>query len=266
MFGPGGFPRLARYGGLSDAFYRTADQMVARNPPQRSEPPPAQRVPFKSRNDTQDIKDEQAWMHPSGKVERAPSTNINGNLYYDPKDYNKTGDMVPRRKHETNLFLTMNTNKTVKDARRPEAERRMAQVLNFMGERATIGRYLEFGPVDNVSYGNDVFEDVVSDIDWFATQEYGGKRHRLHAHAHLTITHHSQIQVKPYFLQMEFKSKWNNVYPPLHYDDPLYIKGMPNTQVKLQHQRAWPAMMRLYMVKARSLMTAEGQAVSSSSS
>ena len=51
-------------------------------------------------------KTNQAWRYSGGQIVRAPSTDINGRKYEDPKDPGQ-----PRRKQESNFFLTINPNK-----------------------------------------------------------------------------------------------------------------------------------------------------------
>ena len=46
-------------------------------------------------------KTNQAWRYAGGQIVRAPSTDINGRQYEDPKDPGQ-----PRRKQESNFFLT----------------------------------------------------------------------------------------------------------------------------------------------------------------
>ena len=54
------------------------------------------------------IKASGAWRYPGGVIQRAPSTWLGTKEYFDDKDPGEA-----RRKHESNFFITLNTNRKI---------------------------------------------------------------------------------------------------------------------------------------------------------
>ena len=202
-------------------------------------------------------KTNQAWRYPGGRIVRHPDLIINGKRYEDHKNRGE-----PRRKQESNLFLTINTNKSPGADERLYCEDAMKHCLRELEKDENLALYLKFGPAvkgppdknDPTDYRFDRYNDVIHTIQWRPGIEYGGKQGRLHAHVWLTITHYSQIQINCPVLQNIFKRMYNEQMAKLpenmHY---LKIDGKPYVQVKRLPQLDWTDVMRAYIHKGMTL-------------
>ena len=64
-------------------------------------------IDFKAKHSAS-AKNSQSWRYAGGNIQRADSIRINGTDYPDPKDKS-----LPRRKQESNFFITINSNKAI---------------------------------------------------------------------------------------------------------------------------------------------------------
>ena len=191
---------------------------------------------------TTGVKKAQNWKYPGGVIQRHPNLIINGTEYTDPKEL---PERLPRRKQESNFFITLNTNRAprhypaVSDA----AWTAMQKALEHMKDESVICACLKFGPKDS-TYVGDKYADVIHKVEWKAGVETGDTLERLHAHIWLTITHYSQIQINPQMTQHIFKEEYNR-----HAPKDLKISGLPYIQVKLLPQSDFTTIMKQYMHK-----------------
>ena len=239
--------------------------MVARNRradlnPQSSSDPGivTQRVSKTPFPGGKNVKSQQAWKYPGGNIIRAPTTSLNGRYYTDPKETDAgdpssqgqsiTGDGAgtPRRKQESNFFITLNPNQVYSDLEEDRARQHFVAALQHLEGNAVLARCLKFGPKD-VHYTQDLAHDVIlPGIDWKATVEVGEKLGRMHAHIICYISHYSQIQFDPKMLQYEFRMGFND---GLLLGDRLHLKDPPYVQVKMLPQSDWTTIMRQYIRK-----------------
>lgn len=206
------------------------------------------------------VKGRQAWKYPGGNIRRAPGLSLNGRYYSDPKEDDSHPELqaqsgnehitegTPRRKQESNFFITINPNqKYVNPANKEVAQKAFTKALEHLERNETLARMLKFGPKDK-HYISDVAHDVIlPGIDWKATVEEGEKLGRMHAHIILYIQHYSQIQIDPKMLQYEFKQGFNAAlglnFQALALTDPPYV------QIKMLPQTDWTTIMRQYIRK-----------------
>lgn len=185
-------------------------------------------------------KTKQAWRYQGGQILRAPGLMINGTKYEDPKDPGQ-----PRRKQESNFFLTINSNKSPNDEQMQLGVKHMEQMLEHLHDRRTMAAYFKFGPVSD-AYVNDKFTDVIGAVEWKAAVETGDVMNRLHAHIWLTVTHYSQIQMNVQMLQHEARTSFNRDLP---LGCTLRIDQKPYVHVKLLPQGDWTSVMKQYIHK-----------------
>lgn len=153
---------------------------------------------------------------------------------------------MPRRKQESNFFITINPNQVYGSEHSELAKSRFYRALQHLSENETLARILKFGPKDR-HYLNDKAHDVIlPGIDWKASVETGEKQNRMHAHIICYITHYSQIQIDPKMLQYEFRAAFND---GLDMGDRLVLKDPPYVQVKMLPQSDWTTIMRQYIRK-----------------
>ena len=232
--------------------------MVARQ--RRDEPSVVtQRVSHRPFPAGKNVKGKQAWKYPGGNIIRAPTVNLNGRYYTDPKeadhgDPSQQGVAVqagadggtPRRKQESNFFITINPNKPYEANLEGRARNRFVKALQHLEGNDVLARCLKFGPKD-AHYAQDVAHDVLlPGIDWKATVEVGEKLGRMHAHVICYIEHYSQIQIDPKMMQYEFRRSFND---GLSDDDRLFMRHPPYIQVKMLPQSDWTTIMRQYIRK-----------------
>lgn len=191
-------------------------------------------------------KTKQAWRYPGGNITRAPSKTLGGTVYVDPKD-----PEMPRRKQESNFFITINSNK---DASKlgpdltQSAFSRMEKMLVRLSDERVLAQYLKFGP-KSPEYEADKYTDVINAVDWKAAVETGDAMHRVHAHIWLTISHYSQIQINVHMLMHLARSFYNEGLSVRGGDKLLAIGKRPYVHVKLLPQGDWTSVMRQYIHK-----------------
>ena len=201
---------------------------------------------------TRAAKTNQAWKYPSNKIQRAPSIILGNTRYTDHKD-----PTLPRRRQESNFFVTINTNKSLLGDEYELGTRHLENVLSYLGTDAVVASFLRYGP-KNEQYMEDRYADVVNAIEWRSCIETGPNKNRLHAHICLTITHYSQIQLNSQVLMHLTKKVFNdptinpnNKYnlKPLGSRSNLYISKQPYVNIKLLPQTNWTDIMRQYIHK-----------------
>ena len=195
-------------------------------------------------------KKSQTWRYAGGQILRAPSKMINGTRYVDPKDAS-----LPRRKQESNFFMTINPNMVVKDS---DAQvDTMKHVLHKLSQAPMLATYLRFGPKvegpiaagphADEDYRKDKYADVVHSVEWKACAETGDVLRRLHAHVWLTVHHYSQVQINVSVLQHLTKQIYNQRMGAMKKE--LHIKRLPYVHIKLLPQSNWTSVMKQYIHK-----------------
>lgn len=194
------------------------------------------------------VKESGAWRYPNGVIQRAPSVRLGSNDYTDPKDPGE-----PRRKHESNFFITLNTNRKIDDtmpgAMAEEGKNACKFALDLLSKDESMCTYIKFGPKDK-TYHNDIFEEVIFKVEWQAAVEVGENLSRLHCHIWLTLHHYSQVQVNMPVMQRMFKEAYNS-YGEIStlYGSKLRQNGLPYIQVKLLPSSDWAMVMKQYIHK-----------------
>lgn len=210
-------------------------------------------VDFKARHNA---KTAQAWKYKGGQVVRAASTRLGSRVYHDPKESG-----LPRRKHESNFFITINTNKVVSADGAKERSfydmgvLAMKNMLETLARDRNIATYLKFGPKD-AAYLDDLYGDVVQSVDWNSSVETGPEKNRLHAHIWMTITHYSQVQINIPVLMQLAKQAYNHSLPATTQFNALRLTSNMYVHVKLLPQSDWTDVMRSYIHKG--MMGASG--------
>ena len=184
------------------------------------------------------------WQYVGGKIKRAPSTMINGTHYSDPRE----GSDVPRRKIESNFFLTINTNLSPDPEHEDDCVFALRKTLEQLRKPATLCSILKFGPVDAVPYASDKYADVIESVEWKGECEFGPSLGRLHAHVWVTFNHYSQIQFNSSMLQHKAREFYNEHVKTLPKE--CHIRKLPYVHVKLLPQSDWATIMRQYIHKA----------------
>ena len=194
-------------------------------------------------------KSKQAWRYPGGNIVRAPSTRLGSTTYTDPKH---PGENLPRRKHESNFFLTINCNKSPMEPEHVQiAVKQMEKMLEALSDESVVSQYLKFGPKD-AHYQKDKYSDVIHSIDWMAKVETGDVMRRVHAHVWMTITHYSQVQINVQMLMHLARKYYNDGIPfgiQINKNSYLHLDEMPYCHVKLLPQSDWTDVMRQYIHK-----------------
>ena len=221
-----------------------------------------QRVSQKPFAGGKNVKAQQAWKYTGGNIIRAPTVELNGRYYTDPKesdagDPSDQGmeakgrtDGTPRRKQESNFFITINPNQVYPDTVEDRARQHFKQALHHLEQNQVLARCIKFGPKD-VHYTQDVAHDVLlPGIEWKATVEVGEVAKRMHAHIICYISHYSQIQIDPKMMQYEFRMGFNAGLP---LGDRLRLTDPPYIQVKMLPQSDWTTIMRQYIRKGMSV-------------
>tara|TARA_B110000977_G_scaffold166074_1_gene213740 strand:+ start:3832 stop:4491 length:660 start_codon:yes stop_codon:yes gene_type:complete len=186
------------------------------------------------------VKKDQAWMYPDGKIKRAESVRLGSKDYYDDKD-----PTLPRRKHESNFLITLNTNKTLREG--PDgalAKEACKLIMDEMGTDKRICEFLKFGPKSRW-YENDLYADVIKQVEWQACVEVGEQINRLHCHIWLTVHHYSQVQVNMPVIQRMFKTMYNQRVGLTG----MGISRNPYVNVKLLPTSDWAQVIRGYLRK-----------------
>lgn len=201
------------------------------------------------------IKMKQAWKYPNRQIQRMASVVApSGVRLYDHIDTSEA-----RRKQESNLFITVNTNKGF-DEDTPEqnnaVEEALRRTLAQMNNAATFAVLLKFGPVHPQNYGNDKYSDVVESIEWQARVEVGEKYHRIHAHIWMTIHHYSQVQLNVHMMMMLVKQLYNRNLEALGFSasnsgtKELRMTRQPYVHVKPLPQSNFNDIVKQYIHKA----------------
>ena len=184
-------------------------------------------------------KSKQSWKYPGGSIVRAPTGMLPGLFDHD----RGSGEKLPRRKQESNFFITINSNQAPKDAADvDESMRAMDKMLHGLATERVMSTYIKFGP-KHEDYREDKFVDVISGIDWKAATEMGPNQGRVHSHIWLTVTHYSQIQINPQMLMYQSKRLYNE--NALGFK----MKRQPYVHIKLLPQSNWTDVMRQYIHK-----------------
>ena len=192
-------------------------------------------------------KTKQAWRYAGNKIVRAPSTKLGNRVYVDPKDPD-----LPRRKQESNFFLTINSNKSPSPEDTDMCYKAMESMLERLKDERVIATYIKFGPKDD-SYTDDRYEDVINSVDWKAAIEQGDKMNRVHTHIWMTVSHYSQIQINIKGLQRQARMYYNSASfegQRIASDSALHMRALPYVHVKLLPQSDWTDVMRQYIHKA----------------
>jgi hypothetical protein len=199
------------------------------------------------------VKAKGAWRYKDGIIDRHESRVINGTTYTDDKDPNEN-----RRRHESNFFITLNTNRTLNNVAPGCAEmgkEACKKTLEWLSRPENLCNCIKFGPL-NTHYANDKFADVVQKIEWQACVETGEKLERLHVHIWLTIHHFSQVQVNMPTTQHWFKSIYHRSLDELGANTQLkcalQINGRPYIAVKLLPSSDWADVFKRYLFKESS--------------
>ena len=195
---------------------------------------------------TGDVKKDQKWMYPGGVVARHKDLVINGRTYTDDKNEGER-----RRKHESNFFITINTNKAMTGlgVEADLAKRCVKETLDYIAETRNICGIIKFGP-KSTHYQDDRFDDVIESMEWNAAVETGEKLDRLHAHVWLTMHHYSQVQVNMPMLARMFKQQYNERVKGYGLGKSLQISRQPYVNVKLLPTSDWAQVIHRYMRKA----------------
>lgn len=235
------------------------DVMVARA--RRGPEIATQRVSLKPAPGGKNVKARQAWKYPGFNIVRADSVVINGRFYTDPKEHTDdyddaagkqgqsqiTGDTTvgtPRRKQESNFFITINPNQVYGSTEHSQAEGAFKKALEHLSNTQVLVRCLKFGPKD-AFYINDLARDVIlPGVSWSASVEVGETSRRMHCHIWCTIEHYSQIQINVPMMQREFLAGFNANLPA-----DMNLSDKPYLNVKLLPQSDWTTVMRQYIKK-----------------
>ena len=196
------------------------------------------------------VKKTGAWRYPNGIIQRMDRRKIGTKEYFDDKDESEN-----RRKHESNFFITINTNRSMAGINGATAEigkQACRRTLDWLSEADTLCTYIKFGPKNPRVYGEDRFEDVIQKVEWQANVEVGEKLERLHCHIWLTMHHFSQVQVNMPVIQHLFNRKYNeeiNANTDSAGKLSLAQRGKPYVNVKLLPTSDWAMVMRQYIHK-----------------
>ena len=228
VINPGTTPKMGKttiaVGAAADLHHATADQAM------------------KSINK----KDHGAWRYPNNRIVRHEGAVFNGTHYYDERDPD-----LPRRKIESNFFITLNTNRQFKKAKPQLYAAGMTAMENTLRELAmdeTIKQYLAFGP-RSAWYADDRYDDVVESVEFTGRAETGELKERLHVHIWLTIKHYSQLQIHMKLMQHQFKAIFNKHIAAVSGSTDNVIKSLPYIQVKLLPTSDWAMVLQQYIQK-----------------
>lgn len=189
------------------------------------------------------IKKKGNWLYPDGVIQRHPDLIINGQEYYDPKELPQK---MPRRKIESSFFITINTNRQMKEnyTNKSAANSAMRAMLSHVTNEEQLCSLIVFGPKDK-AYEGDRYADVIDSVvvDRMSI-ELGENMNRLHAHIMLTIHHYSQIQINKAMLQHISKEVYNRNAPT-----DMQINGKPYVHIELLPQSNFMQVMKNYIHK-----------------
>jgi hypothetical protein len=149
----------------------------------------------------------------------------------------------------SNFFITINPNKAAKnDEEFEEMNERLAEALDdLFGTSENLDGYVLDFLVDNAS-----FEDDILDVKFLTQIEEGSKKHRIHSHTILEITHKTKIRISIDGIKRYFADKGiaPNVY--VHVDivpDNLrhLLQYVGKTQENLEEGELEEAFKKLYI-------------------
>ena len=82
----------------------------------------------------------QAWRYPGGVIQRAISVHLNGSAkaYYDHIDTDQ-----PRRKQESNFFVTINTNRESTESNLEVGQDAMKKLVDHLSKDAVVCTYMK---------------------------------------------------------------------------------------------------------------------------
>lgn len=198
-------------------------------------------------------KTNQAWRYQGGQILRAPTIMLGkdnpkskNKRYEDPKNPGQ-----PRRKQESNFFITINSNKSPEAGEEMDAAiKAMESMLGHISQEHILAKLVVFGPAPGevgAPYKDDQYADVIHNVDWRSGIETGDQMCRLHAHIIVTIIHYSQIQLNPKALQYESRRAFNENIPRGYAD--LRINRLPWVYIKLLAQSNWGQIQKQYIHK-----------------
>jgi hypothetical protein len=190
-----------------------------------------------------------AWRYKGGSILRAgPELDIA--KYYDHKS--EPGNRLPRRRHESNFFITINPNlgANTRDGvcDRDGLYAQLNGVLEYLSSEKVIATYLKYGPKHD-EYKDDLYSDVIVKRDWIAAAETGPKKARVHTHIWLTLHHYSQVQIDTKMLAHISRTAFNEAAGKT---SGRTLKGLPYVHIKLLPQSDWTDVMKGYIHKAMS--------------
>ena len=197
------------------------------------------------------VKDAGEWRYAGNKIKRGDHLigikNKKGAFYIDERDKDQKKG---RRKIESNFFIVLNTNRSLKAGGKISdiGKAAVKSALDVLSTDANISTYIKFGP-KSAHYKDDKYEDVIESIDWNATVETGEKLDRLHAHIWMVVHHYSQVQIDMPSMQAKFKAEYNKNVKRSAFAKELTINGNPFISVKLLPTSDWAVIIRQYMLK-----------------
>lgn len=205
----------------------------------------------------------QAWKYPNGNIERAPKLHLDPNNptkeYFDPIEEQAKGQKLPRRKQETNLFVTLNTNKAVPWQDELRVNDALVQAIHKI-QTSDLKEVLVCGPgkVRNADYfREDNLAAVLKDVKFTTTIEQGPNTGFKHVHMTVSIEHYSQIQMDKTRLREKFIELYNDALPSnigptgrrgRPRQDKMRLRGL-YVDVKLRHQLNWHEIEKWYLHK-----------------
>jgi hypothetical protein len=189
----------------------------------------------------------QSWKYQGGVVARMSDVMINGAKYCDhPREGEVADEELPRRKQETNFFLTINTNQCPMT---PEDFNQVMTALNAMNKHIAreevMAGYMKFGPC-HANYVGDKWADVILEVTSKWTCEIGPKLGRAHSHGLVSFSHCSQIQIAPKLLQQVAKDAFNQALP---LTSPHRLSRLPYVHAKLLQQTGFHEIVKNYIHK-----------------
>ena len=205
----------------------------------------------------------QAWKYRDGNIQRAPKLHLDPNNptkeYFDPIDEQAKSQKLPRRKQETNLFVTLNLNKIVPWSDELRVNEALMKTINKI-QTSALSEVLVCGParVRNADYfRDDNLAVVLKDIKFTTTIEQGPRTGFKHVHMTVSMEHYSQIQMDKTLLRTKFIELYNDALvsnvgptgrPGRPRRDKMALRGL-YVDVKLRNQMSWHEIEKWYLHK-----------------
>jgi hypothetical protein len=204
----------------------------------------AQPVKFQSGITHRGAKAEQAWRYPNNQVVRAPSKVLgpSGKEYTDPKSDGEK----PRRLQESNFFITINPNKKFAEVDAAHAAGVMWNVLQEIYKPTEVFKIITLGPKHADVYGEDIYEEVIRNIETTPTVEVGDKAGRMHSHIIMEIEHFSQVQINIPMLRALYIEAYNRLGARFG----MKITRGVRIRVDMLPQSNWTTVSKNYVKKA----------------